>query len=508
MKKFIWLVALAVCIPAYAKKGGEVVIARGDGPTPAINGPRVVGTTPGKPFLFLIPATGEQPLLYSAKNLPAGLSLDPRTGIITGSVEKEGAHELELTVSNKLGEAKRRLTIIAGTGKLAQTPPLGWNSWNVWGLSVSADKVKAAADAMVSSGLAAHGFQYINIDDGWEKGKGAAGIPLLHYLMPPRDSGRAPDGEILTNKKFPDMKELADYVHSKGLKLGIYSSPGPWTCGGYAASWQHEQQDAETYAKWGIDYLKYDWCSYATVVGGNSLEDYQKPYIEMGEYLAGTGRDIVFSLCQYGMKDVWKWGAEVGGNLWRTTGDIMDTWNSLSGIGFKQPEIAQYGGPGHWNDPDMLVVGKVGWGVLLHKTRLTQAEQVTHITIWAMEAAPLLIGCDMSNLDEFTLDLLTNDDVLEIDQDPLGKEATAKVKNNDFEIWSRPLFDGTIAVAMFNKSKKPLEITANWSDLGIQGSHPVRDLWQRKDLGKFNGSFEAIVPPHGAVMIKIGTSHQ
>lgn len=463
----------------------EPVIAHGDSPIPAINGPRVVGTTPGRPFLFLIPATGEQPLTYSAKNLPQALNLDTKTGIITGTVSKEGTYKVDITVSNKLGKASRKLTIIAGQGKLAQTPPMGWNSWNVWGLSVDAEKVKAAADAMVKSGLASHGFQYINIDDGWEKGRNA-------------------NGEIVPNEKFPDMKALADYVHSRGLKLGIYSSPGPKTCGGYEGSWKHEKQDAESYAKWGIDYLKYDWCSYSLVVRGKGIDILQKPYREMRAHLDAVDRDIVYSLCQYGMGKVWKWGESVGGNLWRTTGDINDSWLSLKSIGFKQPKIAEFAGPGHWNDPDMLVVGKVGWGPTLHQTKLTKAEQITHLTIWAMQAAPLLIGCDMANLDQFTLDLLTNDDVLAVDQDPLGKAATVKAKKGSTEVWARPLFDGTLAVALFNRGKNPVSVTANWSDLGLEGGQPVRDLWQRKDLGSFNNSFTAEVLPHGAVMLKIG----
>jgi len=475
---------LAQPIPAAAAQN-EPVIAHGDSPAPAINGARTVGATPGRPFLFLVPATGDQPLTFSAQNLPEGLTLDPRTGIITGSVAKEGTYQVDITVSNKLGQASRKITIIAGKGKLAQTPPMGWNSWNVWGLSVDAEKVKAAADAMVKSGLAAHGFQFINIDDGWEKGREA-------------------NGEIVPNEKFPDMKALSDYVHSRGLKLGIYSSPGPKTCGGYEGTWKHEKQDAESYAKWGIDYLKYDWCSYSLVVRGRGIEILQRPYREMRKRLEAVDRDIVYSLCQYGMGKVWKWGESVGGNLWRTTGDINDSWSRLKSIGFKQPKIAEYSGPGHWNDPDMLVVGKVGWGPRLHPTRLTKAEQITHITIWAMEAAPLLIGCDMSNLDQFTLDLLTNDDVLAVDQDPLGKAATVKAKKGTTEVWARPLFDGTLAVALFNRGKNPAQVTANWSELGLQGQQPVRDLWQRKELGSFNNSFAAEVPPHGAVMLKIG----
>jgi len=504
MSAMLFALAMVLVLPVRALAGDVPVISHGDPAEPVINAPRIVGTTPGKPFLFLIPATGDAPLTFGAKNLPDGLSLDSKTGIITGSIKQDGDYAVTVTVTNPKGTTQGALTILAGKDKLALTPPMGWNSWNVWGLSVSADKVKAAADAMVNSGLAAHGFQFINIDDGWEKGQAAKGIPLVHYMTPPRKAGRADNGEILTNEKFPDMKELADYVHSKGLKLGIYSSPGPWTCGGYEGSYQHEKQDAETYAKWGIDYLKYDWCSYATVTPGQDLNAYQKPYIEMGKYLSDTGRDIVFSLCQYGMKDVWKWGEGVGGNLWRTTGDIRDTWKSLSGIGFKQTRIAEHAGPGHWNDPDMLVVGKVGWGPTLHETKLTKTEQMSHITMWAMLAAPLLIGCDMSNLDQFTIDLLTNDDVLAVDQDPLGKQATTKASDKNSEVWARPLADGSLAVALFNKAEKPAEISVNFSDLGISGTQKVRDLWQRKDLGSYDAKFSATVAGHGAVMVKIG----
>ena len=475
----------------FCRKGlaEEIVIAPVNLTAPAIHGPRAVGTTPGRPFIFLIPATGKGPLSFSAKNLPEGLALDAKTGIISGAVAKEGNYSIDLTVAGAEGKSARKLTIVAGKGKLAQTPPMGWNSWNAWGLSVSADKVKAAADAMVSSGLAAHGFQYINIDDGWEK-------------------DRDKEGYIRPNEKFPDMKGLSDYVHSKGLRLGIYSSPGPRTCGGFEGSLGHEKQDAEMYAKWGIDYLKYDWCSYREVKKGYDLESYQKPYREMHEYLEATGRDIVYSLCQYGMKDVWKWGPEVGGNLWRTTGDIIDLWFRMAGIGFQQGKIAEFAGPGHWNDPDMLVVGKVGWGPALHNSHLNKTEQLTHITLWSMLAAPLLIGCDMANLDAFTIALLTNDEVLDVDQDPLGKEAIRVASSGKLEVWARPLWDGTKAVALFNRTNKSAEVTVEWKDLGISGSQPVRDLWQHKDLGSFDGSFKAGVAPHGAVMLKIGRPTQ
>lgn len=460
-------------------------IASGVSPKPAIHGPRITGASPGKPFLFLIPATGEGPLTFSAKNLPAGLTLDPKTGIISGSLKASGTTSVELTVRGPQGSSARELTIVGGENKLALTPPMGWNSWNVWAGSVDAAKVRAAADAMVKSGLAAHGYQYINIDDTWE-------------------AKRDESGEILTNDKFGDMKALADYVHSQGLKLGIYSSPGPQTCARFEGSYQHEEQDAKTYAKWGIDYLKYDWCSYGQIARNPTLPDRQKPYAVMQAALAKIDRDIVYSLCQYGGGNVWEWGAEVGGNLWRTTGDITDTWSSLAGIGFNQSGHEKHAGPGHWNDPDMLIVGRLGWGPRIHPTRLTQNEQITHITLWSLQSAPLLIGCDMSEMDKFTIDLLGNDEVVDVDQDPLGKPAGRRALDGKLEVWARPLWDGTMAVGLFNRDSKAAKVTAKWSDLGLKGSQPVRDLWQQKNLGNFSDSFSMMVPQHGAVLVKIG----
>jgi alpha-galactosidase len=460
-------------------------IASGSSPVPAIHGPRIVGATPGKPFLFLIPATGEGPLTFAARNLPPGLSLDPKTGIISGALKYDGRRVVSLTVKGPRGSATRKLIIAGGRHKLAMTPPMGWNSWNVWAGAIDDQKVRQAADWMAQTGLAAHGYQFINIDDTWE-------------------AGRAADGEILTNKKFPDMKALSDYVHSKGLKLGIYSSPGPTTCAGFEGSYRREQQDANTYAKWGIDYLKYDWCSYGGVAPVNDVDDFKKPYRVMRAALDKCGRDIVYSLCQYGMGEVWKWGAEVGGNLWRTTGDIGDSWGSMSSIGFAQDGHEKYAGPGHWNDPDMLVVGKVGWGPNLHPSNLTPNEQITHISLWCLLAAPLLIGCDMSQMDQFTIDLLSNDEVLDVNQDPLGKAAGRRARNDLTEVWARPLWDGTMAVGLFNRSPLKGEVTARWEDLGLTGSQPVRDLWQHKDLGVFDGSFSATVPAHATVLVKIG----
>jgi hypothetical protein len=375
---------------------------------------------------------------------------------------------------------------------------MGWNSWNCWGLSVDDAKVRAAADAFLSSGLADHGWGFINIDDGWEAPE------------------RSAKGEILTNEKFPDMKALSDYVHRQGLKIGIYSSPGPLTCGGYLGSYQHEEQDAKTWAAWGIDYLKYDWCSYGQIALNDSLHELEKPYRLMREKLDKTERDIIYSLCQYGMGNVWEWGARVGGNLWRTTGDITDTWESMAGIGFSQDKCSPFAGPGCWNDPDMLVVGQVGWGPSLHPSRLTPDEQYTHISLWCLLASPLLIGCDLGQLDAFTLSLLTNDEVLAVNQDELGIQAR-KVKEGDgYQIWCKPLADSSLAVGLFYTGiGSPVDafnwdggipkrtITANWSDLGIDDIRIVRDLWRQEDIGQFASVFTAEVPFHGVVLVQL-----
>jgi alpha-galactosidase len=453
---------------------------------PAIHGPRVTGATPGRPFLFLIPATGKGPLTFAAKNLPAGVTLDKSTGILSGALRSPGQTVVALTVTGPAGRATRSLTIVGGEHKLALTPPLGWNSWNVWAGAVDAAKVRAAADAMLKSGLAAHGFQYVNIDDTWEGQRDAS-------------------GELQTNAKFPDMKALSDYVHSKGLRLGIYSSPGPRTCGGYVASYQHEEQDARTWAKWGIDYLKHDWCSYSGVATGEGLERLQKPYRWMREALDKTDRDIVYSLCQYGMGNVWEWGTQVGGNCWRTTGDINDSWGSLHGIYSSQDGHEKFVGPGHWNDPDMLVVGKVGWGPSLHPSHLTPNEQILHISMWCLLSSPLLIGCDMSDMDPFTVALLSNDEALEINQDPLGKPAGRRTpKGMPLEVWSRPLFDGTVAVGLLNSGTEAQTVTADWAQIGLKGSQPVRDLWLHKNAGTFADKYGVSVPAHGCVLLKVG----
>jgi alpha-galactosidase len=472
-----------------------VILTPAPGPEPEIHGAKIYGCRPGHPFLFIIAATGDRPMKFSAHGLPSGLKLDSETGIITGAVAKRGEYAITFGAKNSVGATERKFKIICGD-QIALTPQMGWNSWNCFAGSVTEDKIKAAADAMVSSGLINHGWSYINIDDFWEVHRDSKDPTL-------QGPQRSADGRVLSNPRFPDMKGLTDFVHAKGLKAGLYSSPGPWTCGGCVASWQHETQDAQQYGDWGFDYLKYDWCSYGDVVKGEGLAYYQKPYRVMRAALDKVPRDILFSFCQYGMGDVWKWGAECGGNSWRTTGDINDTWGSMSHIGFSQNGHEKYAGPGHWNDPDMLVVGNVGWSANLHPTHLTPNEQYTHISLWCLLSAPLLIGCDMTQMNDFTRSLLSNDEVLALDQDSLGHQAARVAKDDFTEVWAKDLEDGSKAVGLFNRGEDDAVVTAKWSDLGIGGKQTVRDLWRQKDLGQFETKFEVTVPRHGVVLVRI-----
>jgi alpha-galactosidase len=359
---------------------------------------------------------------------------------------------------------------------MAKTPQMGWNSWNKFTNKVSDQMIREIADAMVKSGMKAAGYNYVNIDDTWE------------------GAHRDAQGNITTNNKFPDMKALADYVHSKGLKLGIYSSPGPKTCAGYEGSYQHEEQDAKTYAAWGIDYLKYDWCS-ASQVYDNKQATMAGAYAKMGLGLLNSGRKIFYSLCQYGNLDVGEWGERVGGNSWRTTGDIRDAWQSMSNIGFNlQPGREKFAGPGHWNDPDMLEIGN---------GNMSDDEYKTHMSLWCILASPLLAGNDIRDMKPNIAEILMNKEVIAVDQDKLGKQGVRVAKDGDLEVWSKPLADGSHAVGLFNRGADTAKVTAKWSDLGIKGTHTVRDLWKHSDLGKKTDEFEAMVPTHGVVLVRV-----
>lgn len=304
------------------------------------------------------------------------------------------------------------------------------------------------------------------------------------------------------------MADLGNWLHGEGLKFGIYSSPGDLTCGCYLGSLDHELQDAETYNSWGIDYLKYDWCGYhkkhAVEPDKNVVSSYIRPYMLMGEYLRRQPRDIFYSLCQYGMADVWKWGAMVDANSWRTTGDITDTWESLYDIGFnRQAGLAPYAAPGHWNDPDMLIVGKVGWSNSLRDSRLTPDEQYTHIALWSLLASDMLIGCDVAQMDEFTVNVLCNNEVLAVNQDIMGAQADRAVLDGDIQIWTRPLSDGTYAIGVFNVGTKDIhvDLAKYFGKLGINKLQSVRDLWRQKDLSTTDTNY--FLPSHGVKFIKV-----
>jgi len=480
--------------------------------TPKINGPAVYGVRPGSPFLFRVPATGIRPMVFSASNLPSGLKIDAKTGIITGKIVKAGNYQVTLLAKNAKGKSSKKLRIACGE-QIALTPPMGWNSWNCFAGEVSADKVKRATNAMIKSGLVDHGWSYINIDDFWQNHRDAKDSSLRGKL---RDDA----GNIQPNARFKDMKPLADFVHNSGLKIGLYSSPGPWTCGGCVGSYGYEKQDAESYAKWGFDYLKYDWCSYGGVIdgmpnndpykvgslsykGGSVLSTAIKPFKLMGEYLRQQPRDIVFSVCQYGMSDVWKWGGSVNGTSWRTTNDITDTWVSVKNIIMANEKTAAWAKPGNWNDPDMLVIGTVGWGNP-HPSKLKPDEQYMHFSLWSLFSAPLLIGCDMEKLDAFTLNLLTNDEVIAVNQDPLGKQATCVQTIGEVRIYVKELANGDRAVGFCNFGLEKANLNyKDFKKLGITGSQQVRDLWRQKNIRKLNTKSEELpisIPVHGVVL--------
>ena len=485
--------------------------------TPRINGAKVYGARPGSEFLFKVAATGDRPMTFSAEKLPKGLKIDSQTGLITGKVKKAGTYIVTLKATNSLGEATREFRIVIGE-KIALTPPMGWNSWNCWGNTVSHEKVMASAKAILESGLADYGWSYINIDDGWQGLRGGN------------------ENAIQPNAKFPDMKGMVDSLHAMGFKVGIYS--GPWVatyaahigtqCDNadgtyewvkkglvnenyrmvdpsgeltreklwYSGKYSFAAQDARQWAEWGFDYLKFDW---------NPHDWYSMK--EMHDELEKCGRDIIYSLSNSALLPLSDEYVKYA-NCWRTTGDIRDSWKSISGIGFgRNSSWAPYSGPGHWPDGDMLVIGNVGWGRKYHYTNLTPDEQYTHITLWAMQASPLLIGCDMAVADKFTKSLLCNNEVIDINQDPLGYAATKIYGNSSYATYFKPLEDGSLAIAMFNLSETPQKIGFKPRAIGVIGNKiTVRDVWRQKDVAEITNDrdrFDTDVPPHGVVLVRV-----
>jgi alpha-galactosidase len=477
---------------------------------PRINGAKITGASAGKPFMFTLAVTGERPVIFTAEGLPEGLTLDAERGIITGVALKNGKYAVPLTATNSKGVCRDTLEIVIGGG-LALTPHMGWNSWYCHQTMVTQDIMERSAKVMHDSGLINFGYTYVNIDDGWEvvaddnwikqHGKG----DILDGAV------RNPDGTILTNKNFPDMKRMTDYIHSLGLKAGLYSSPGVTTCGGYAGSLGYEAQDVRTYCDWGFDFLKYDWCSYGREVKNKppTLDDYQKPYLLIDSILKKAPRDIILNLCQYGMGEVWKWGRDVGGHSWRTAGDLG--WNTgelsktMFTAGFFNETIRRYSGPDGWNDPDYLLFGKI-WSWQEKKTvssPFTPSEHYTCMTLWCMMSAPLIFSGELLTLDEFTQNVLCNAEVIDVNQDKLGRPGYSIYKQEFTEIWKKELHDGSTAIAIFNKSNLKSTVKVNWKALGYEGSYNVRDLWRQRDLGATTKTTSFDVPRHGCVMLKM-----
>ncbi len=501
-------------------------------PTPRINGAKIFGVRPGAPFLFQIAATGERPMVFSAADLPANLSLDQQSGQITGTVTTAGRYPVKLRATNALGTAVRLLEITCGD-EIALTPPMGWNSWNCWGGKISQEKTATAAHALVTSGLRDHGWTYVNIDDGWQGQRGGE----FDAIQP--------------NAKFPDMHALANEIHSLGLKFGIYSTPWKTSFLGHVGSsadfedgsnewiragihdeffkyrfpklhsrlesyaWlrplarraqEHEREkitrtlrvfgkfsfvraDVAQWEKWNVDYLKYDW----TPIDAAHAEEIQQA-------LRSSSRDIFYSVANNASPSLASQISTLA-NSWRTSSDVKDNWANVSRTGFTRDRWAPFSRPGHYNDPDMLVLGRVGWGKP-RPTNLSPNEQYAQMSMWCLLGAPLLLGCDLEKLDSFTLGLLTNDEVIAIDQDPLCKQATRLARRGPTEIYAKPLDDGSWAIGLFNRSGKTREVSLFWSNLGEARPHTVRDLWRQKDLGRFSNGFADSVPPHGVLLIR------
>ena len=466
---------------------------------PRINGPAVFGVRPGSPILYTIPATGDRPMTFASEGLPAGLSVDTTKGLITGSLTQAGTNTVTLIARNAKGEGRKPFKIIVGD-RISLTPAMGWSSWNCFGKEISQEKILAIAKAMDESGLSQHGWTYVNIDDGWQGIRSGSRLAMQG------------------NTNFPDMKGMVDQIHRLGLKAGIYSTP--WetsyagfpggSCDGADGAWKKlgkrmgkvsfAAADAKQWADWGFDYLKYDWAP----IDRTHVQ-------EMSEALHKSGRDLIFSLSNsapyLGAKD-WAELAE----SWRTTGDIYDVWENgdkdwhygVSELGFSQDRWAPYAGPGHWNDPDMLVVGRVGWGGKQKLTRLTPDQQYTHISLWCLLSAPLILGCDLTHLDPFTLGLLTNDEVLAINQDELGAQAVRVGTNGAVDFYLKPLADGSFAFGAFNRGETETKVNLKkYHVMGLPVNAMARDLWRQKVIENFGGETSLTIPAGGVVLLKV-----
>ncbi len=501
--------------PGYVQNNDpKIILTPAPKNTPQINTAKVFGATPGNPVLFKVATTGQRPIQFSASNLPNGLKISAETGIITGAVRQRGNYAVMLKAKNKLGEATKKLIIKIGD-TIALTPPIGWNGWNSWEAKIDQDKVLASANAMVKTGLADHGWTYINVDDAWMGKRGG------------------PDTALQPNEKFPDIKGMIDQIHAMGLKAGLYSTPYIASYGGYVGAssdyptggethelfipnrqpysrigkYKFEPNDARQMAAWGVDFLKYDWR-----IDVASTE-------RMSTALKNSGRDIVLSLSNNApFEKVTDWVRL--SNMYRTGPDIKDSWTSLFNTSFVLDKWSPFAGPGHWSDADMMILGDVSIGPVLHPTRLTPDEQYSHVSIFSLIASPMLIGCPIERLDEFTLNLLSNDEVIAINQDPLGKAARLVLEKDGFQVWKRELENGEFAVGIFNiagygktpasyfrwGNEQAKSIQLNFKEIGLDGSFKIRDVWRQNDLGVFKRNIITSIPHHGVVMYRIKKS--
>ena len=458
---------------------------------PALHGPRVVGASPLHPFLFRVPATGADPLSFACADLPAGLTLDAKTGIISGVVRLAGTSTLHLSVTNAQGTDTRTLTLICGDHPLALTPPMGWDATNVYANQIDDAKMRDAADRLVSTGLAAHGYSYVNVGDTWQ------GIR------------NKKTGEVLPNRRrFPDLKLLGDYLHGQGLKFGLYTSVTEHTCAGYPGSAGYYERDADAYASWGVDYLEASWCPLATMDDGKT-PDRQSAFKQMRAALNKTNRDFVYAINTFGNDVSWDLEAVVGANTVVTTQQLYDDWRLVVRDYTNQPGQADQDRPGHWNNPGLLQIGKFGVDGI-RTTRLSYPEQMTQFSQSCLLSAPLWISADLSSLDPNTFHpsttaLLTNDEAIDVDQDPAGHGPIQVTNRRDIQIWSKRLSDGTVAVGLFNLMETTQTLKVRLGQIGLSGPQPVRDLWLHQDLGTFIGAFSTAIPAHGVAFVKIGT---
>ena len=485
---------------------------------PRFNGPAVFGVRPGNPVLFRVPVTGEKPMSLTARGLPDDVVFDADRHILTGSVAKAGDYKIVFLASNVHGRAEREFTLSVG-GKLAITPPMGWTSWNAYRRDISDSVIRKTARLIDETGLADFGWAYVNLDDGWQQppmpGAWADAAP------PPSADGRdgaavyrGPrdgDGRIVPDPKFPDMRALADYVHSLGLKIGLYSSPGPMTCQKLEGSYRHEAIDARTWAAWGFDFIKYDYCTYTRIFLSETKErgrapteyDHAKPFLTLYETLRSLPRDIVFS-ANSGGHGAHRLGEVAGVNMWRTWTDLKDSWGGLVNAANTAFDLAPHSKSGFWGDPDMLVVGFMDTGAgEPHKTLLTPNEQYSHLTLWSLFNAPLLLGCQMDKMDAFTMNLLTNPEVIDVNQD-VSSPGAKRTLNTDAEwIAVKELSDGSFAVGIVNLRPSRRSVTLDLAANGLPPNAILRDIWRRSDLGEACGTKTFDVPPHAPVFLRV-----